>query len=137
MFAAEPEDMTIRMNDGKVVTRPYREAARLLSRRMADPVDPAEVPESHEEAPSAPSEPAAGPEAQGDAPVASEAPSAAPETPTLDDLSKPELVEMAREQGLTVSGTKDDLIARLSAAPEAGATPEDVPGGDSGDGDVD
>jgi hypothetical protein len=124
------EPMTIKLNTGEVVTRPYREAVSLLSRRLADhvPEDEATVPLDID-----------------------------PQTPvdstdrTLEDLTKPELVELAKEHDLPVYGTKDDLIERLMSQTDddqlsattvdddlddlVGATPEDVPGEDSDDSD--
>lgn len=47
-----------------------------------------------------------------------------------DDLGKPELVEMARSRGLTVSGTKEELIARLVDSDAAGA--DQQPAADQG-----
>lgn len=116
------EPMTIKLNDGQIVTRPYREAVSLLSRRLADVV-----------------------EDSGEALVPLE------ETDrTLDDLNKDELIELAKEHDLPVYGTKADLIERLMSQTDdddrlsattveddlddlVGASPEDVPGEDSDD----
>lgn len=99
------------MNSGEVVERPYREAVRLLSRRMADaaeaPTDAGVIPLDPE-------------------PVAGDA--GEESVKTLDDLTKAQLVDFARDQGLPTTGNKQELIDRLSAAPVAGATPENVPG---------
>lgn len=110
------EPMTIKLNDGQIVTRPYREAVSLLSRRLADVV-----------------------EDSGEALVPLE------ETDrTLDDLNKDELIERAKEMDLPVYGTKAELIERINDRLSAttveddlddlvGASPEDVPGEDSDD----
>lgn len=111
-----PDSMWIRMNSGDVVERPYREAVRLLSRRMADP---AEAPTEAVTIPLDP-EPAA-----GDRDLSSYA----------DAYTKDELVDLAKKNDLPTAGNKADLVERLldanvelSAAPVAGATPENVPG---------
>lgn len=121
MSAAE---MKIRLNSGEVVTRPYREAVRLLSRRMADPVQDGEVSESDGTGSSASSEGSGVSEAQSESPGASESPA------DLESLNKTDLVEMARARDLPTSGTKDELIDRLSAeASASGASTGDVPSG--------
>lgn len=122
------EPMTIRLNDGQIVTRPYREAVSLLSRRLAHPVPAEEVPVPLDEEDFVPLE----------------------ETDrTLDDLNKDDLIERAKEMDLPFYGTKADLIERISAENDrlsattveddlddlVGASPEDVPGEDSDDSD--
>ena len=117
------EPMTIRLNNGQIVTRPYREAVSLLSRRLADVVDSGETEDL------VPLEEVT-------------------ETDrTLDDLNKDELIERAKEMDLPFYGTKADLIERISAEDDrlsattveddlddlVGASPEDVPGEDSDD----
>lgn len=104
------------MNSGEVVERPYREAVRLLSRRMADA---AEAPADAGVIPLDP-EPAA---ADRDL------------SPYADAYTKDELVDLAKSNDLPAAGNKADLVERLlaadvelSAAPVAGATPENVPG---------
>lgn len=111
-----PDSMWIRMNSGEVVERPYREAVRLLSRRMADA---AEAPADAGVVPLDP-EPAA---ADRDL------------SPYADAYTKDELVDLAKTNDLSTAGNKADLVERLlaadvelSAAPVAGATPENVPG---------
>lgn len=119
------EPMTIKLNDGQIVTRPYREAVSLLSRRLADVVDSGETEDF------VPLEEVT-------------------ETDrTLDDLNKDELIERAKEMDLPFYGTKADLIERISAENDrlsattveddlddlVGASPEDVPGEDSDDSD--
>lgn len=124
------EPMTIKLNNGEVVTRPYREAVSLLSRRLAYPVG--------------------ADEAEDFVPLEEETHG----LPVLDDLTKPELIELAKEHDLPVYGTKDDLIERLMSQTDededdrlsattveddlddlVGASPEDVPGEDSDDSD--
>lgn len=120
------EPMTIKLNDGQIVTRPYREAVSLLSRRLADVVDSGETEDF--------------------VPLQKEV----TETDrTLDDLNKDELIERAKEMDLPVYGTKAELIERISAENDrlsattveddlddlVGASPEDVPGEDSDDSD--
>lgn len=112
------EPMTIKLNNGQIVTRPYREAVSLLSRRLADPV----LVE----------------EAEDFVPLEE-----VDETDrTLDDLNKDELIERAKEMDLPFYGTKADLIERINDRLSAttveddlddlvGASPEDVPGEDS------
>jgi hypothetical protein len=126
------EPMTIKLNTGEVTTRPYREAVSLLSRRLAYPVT----------------------EEEALVPMEPELPHVDPQTPvdstdrTLEDLTKPELIELAKEHDLPVYGTKDDLIERITENEDqlsattvddlddlVGATPEDVPGEDSDDSD--
>lgn len=122
------EPMTIKLNDGQIVTRPYREAVSLLSRRLADPVPAEEVPVPLDEEDFVPLD----------------------ETDrTLDDLNKDELIERAKAMDLPVYGTKAELIERISAENDrlsattveddlddlVGASPEDVPGEDSDDSD--
>lgn len=119
------EPMTIKLNDGQIVTRPYREAVSLLSRRLADVVDSGETEDF------VPLEEVT-------------------ETDrTLDDLNKDELIERAKEMDLPFYGTKADLIERITAENDrlsattveddlddlVGASPEDVPGEDSDDSD--
>lgn len=119
------EPMTIKLNDGQIVTRPYREAVSLLSRRLADVVD---VEKTEDFVPLA----------------------EVTETDrTLDDLNKDELIERAKEMDLPFYGTKADLVERISAEQDrlsattveddlddlVGASPEDVPGEDSDDSD--
>lgn len=115
------EPMTIKLNDGQIVTRPYREAVSLLSRRLADVVDSGETEDF--------------------VPLQKEV----TETDrTLDDLNKDELIERAKEMDLPVYGTKAELIERINDRLSAttveddlddlvGASPEDVPGEDSDD----
>lgn len=119
------EPMTIKLNDGQIVTRPYREAVSLLSRRLADPV-PAEEAEDFVPLGEVDGNPR-----------------------TLDDLNKDELIERAKEMDLPFYGTKADLVERISAEQDrlsattveddlddlVGASPEDVPGEDSDDSD--
>lgn len=119
------EPMTIKLNDGQIVTRPYREAVSLLSRRLADVVD---VEETEDFVPLE---------------------EVTETTRTLDDLNKDELIERAKEMDLPVYGTKAELIERISAENDrlsattveddlddlVGASPEDVPGEDSDDSD--
>lgn len=117
------EPMTIKLNDGQIVTRPYREAVSLLSRRLADVVDSGETEDF--------------------VPLQKEV----TETDrTLDDLNKDELIERAKEMDLPVYGTKAELIERINDRLSAttveddlddlvGASPEDVPGEDSDDSD--
>lgn len=127
------EPMTIKLNDGQIVTRPYREAVSLLSRRLADAVDVEEV----------------------EYPVPLEddfASLADPEDPrgrSLEEFNKDELIELAKEMDLPFYGTKADLIERITENEDrlsattveddlddlVGASPEDVPGGDSDDSD--
>lgn len=115
------EPMTIKLNDGQIVTRPYREAVSLLSRRLADPV-PAETEDF----------------------VPLDEPADDTEASTLDDLNKDELIERAKGMDLPVYGTKAELIERINDRLSAttvdddlddlvGASPEDVPGEDSDD----
>lgn len=111
-MSAVDNTMWVKLNNGDVVERPYREAVRLLSRRLADP---AEVPEVE----TVPLD-----DPMGDPAVAA----------LVDEFSKSELVDLAEKNDLPTSGNKPDLVARLlaanvelSAAPVAGATPEDVP----------
>lgn len=120
------EPMTIKLNDGQIVTRPYREAVSLLSRRLADVVDSGETEDF--------------------VPLQKEVTET---TRTLDDLNKDELIERAKEMDLPVYGTKAELIERISAENDrlsattveddlddlVGASPEDVPGEDSDDSD--
>lgn len=128
------EPMTIKLNDGQIVTRPYREAVSLLSRRLADVVDSGETEDVVDSG-----------ETEDFVPL-----EAVTETDrTLDDLNKDELIERAKEMDLPVYGTKADLIERISAKNDrlsataveddlddlVGASPEDVPGGDSDDSD--
>lgn len=112
------EPMTIKLNNGEVVTRPYREAVSLLSRRLAYPVEEAETL----------------------------VPLESPAEPSLEDLNKDELIERAKEMDLPFYGTKADLIERINDQLSAttveddlddlvGASPEDVPGEDSDDSD--
>lgn len=117
------EPMTIKLNDGQIVTRPYREAVSLLSRRLADVVDSGETEDF--------------------VPLQKEVTET---TRTLDDLNKDELIERAKEMDLPVYGTKAELIERINDRLSAttveddlddlvGASPEDVPGEDSDDSD--
>lgn len=117
------EPMTIKLNDGQIVTRPYREAVSLLSRRLADVVDSGETEDF--------------------IPLQKEVTET---TRTLDDLNKDELIERAKEMDLPVYGTKAELIERINDRLSAttveddlddlvGASPEDVPGEDSDDSD--
>lgn len=109
-----PDSMWIRMNNGDVVERPYREAVRLLSRRMAD------AAEAPTEAATIPLDPE---------------PNDRDLSPYADAYTKDELVDLAKSNDLPTAGNKADIVARLldanvelSAAPVAGATPENVPG---------
>lgn len=117
------EPMTIKLNDGQIVTRPYREAVSLLSRRLADVVDSGETEDF--------------------VPLQKEVTET---TRTFDDLNKDELIERAKEMDLPVYGTKAELIERINDRLSAttveddlddlvGASPEDVPGEDSDDSD--
>lgn len=125
------EPMTIKLNDGQIVTRPYREAVSLLSRRLADVVDSGETEDF------VPLE------------EVTETTNDDGNPRTLDDLNKDELIERAKEMDLPFYGTKADLVERISAEQDrlsattveddlddlVGASPEDVPGEDSDDSD--
>lgn len=100
---------TIRMNDGRTVVQPEGRSRYLVSRRLADWADEAEVIDG---------------DPRGMVPLD------APEDDgvrNLADLSKADLVAFAEDQGLPTYGTKADIIARLSATPEVGANAEDEP----------
>lgn len=125
------EPMTIKLNSGEVVTRPYREAVSLLSRRLADPVEEAETLVPLEDD------------------FASLADPEDPRGRSLEEFNKDELIELAKEMDLPFYGTKADLIERITENEDrlsattveddlddlVGASPEDVPGGDSDDSD--
>lgn len=125
------EPMTIKLNDGQIVTRPYREAVSLLSRRLADVVDSGETEDF------VPLE------------EVTETTNDDGNPRTLDDLNKDELIERAKKMDLPFYGTKADLVERISAEQDrlsattveddlddlVGASPEDVPGEDSDDSD--
>lgn len=119
--------MWIRMNNGDVVERPYREAVSLLSRRLADV---------------ATDEDRAGVDAPADAETPADGgPTEAPTGDAAayeDAYSGDELRELAKANDLPTSGNKGELVARLleanvelstgEAPAPSGATPEDVPG---------
>lgn len=125
------EPMTIKLNSGEVVTRPYREAVSLLSRRLADPVEEAETLVPLEDD------------------FASLADPEDPRGRSLEEFNKDELIELAKEMDLPFYGTKADLIERITENEDrlsattveddlddlVGASPEDVPGEDSDDSD--
>lgn len=147
----------IRLNNGDVVERPYREAVRLLSRRLAEH---AEAPELETVALDADqtttSEPPANPGPTAAEPAVEPSIEQIEPTPELladlaDGYKRDELLQMATDAGLPATGTKAELAqalasagvfrfyadrVELSTAPVAGATPEDVPGetGSSPDG---
>jgi len=117
MSAVADETMWIKLNTGEVVERPYREAVRLLSRRLADVA----TDEERE---------AAGGEAPAGEPV---------DTAAYEEAySGDELRDLAKTNDLATSGNKGELVARLleanvelstgEAPASSGATPEDVPG---------
>lgn len=125
MSAVADETMWIKLNNGDVVERPYREAVRLLSRRLADVAT-----DEDREAVDTQEAPVAEPTTE---------PTTAAEPVDLaayeEAYSGDELRELAKTNDLPTSGNKGELVARLleanvelSAAPVAGATPEDVPG---------
>lgn len=104
----------IRKNDGDVVQRPYREAVGLVSRRLADFVE--------------------GPD--GDADDGGVVHLDRDLKPYADAYSKDELVKLAEDNDLPVSGNKLDLVERLLDADvelstgddtSSGATPGNVP----------
>lgn len=125
------EPMTIKLNSGEVVTRPYREAVSLLSRRLAYPVEEAETLIPLEDD------------------FASLADPEDPRGRPLEEFNKDELIELAKEMDLPFYGTKADLIERITENEDrlsattveddlddlVGASPEDVPGEDSDDSD--
>lgn len=131
--------MWIKLNTGEVVERPYREAVRLVSRRLADPTLPSKADETPADDTPPANEPSSAPAVDqatgddGDAPVPS-GDVAAYEAA----YSKDELVELAKTNDLPTSGNKGELVARLldanvelstgEAPAPSGATPEDVPG---------
>lgn len=125
MSAVADETMWIKLNTGEVVERPYREAVRLVSRRLADPALETDADESgpaEEPATESATEPAANP---------------GPTAALVDSYDKATLVKLAEENDLATSGNKTELVERLLAADvelsadvpaTSGATPEDVPG---------
>lgn len=127
MSAVADETMWIKLNTGEVVERPYREAVRLVSRRLADPALPEDADES------GPAEELATEPADGDAPAPSGDVAAYEAAYSKDDL-----VDLAKANDLPTSGNKGELVARLldanvelstgEAPAPSGATPEDVPG---------
>lgn len=137
------EPMTIKLNDGQIVTRPYREAVSLLSRRLADVVDSGETEDF------VPLEEPQAEEIMAEEILDSWIEEVTETDRTLDDLNKDELIERAKEMDLPFYGTKADLIERISAENDrlsattveddlddlVGASPEDVPGEDSDDSD--
>lgn len=137
--------LTVRMNDGRVVTRPYREAISLVSRRLAEQVSaedevveletvPLDAPEPD------PLEAATNSDEPHDIPGPNPMQSTEEQRAAYDNLLLEDLRELTRQRGLPVSGNKPDLIERLVAddddmdlvglsaeAPASGASAEDEP----------
>lgn len=130
----DPELVLIRKNNGDVVEQPYRVAVGLISRRLAEWADPDDIGGGIVPLEVAGTE--GEPALQGDDTmehVTVPEPSSEPqvlEPIDLDSLSKDGLITLAKQADLPTSGTKADLIARLSATPSdegVGATTEDEP----------
>lgn len=129
------ESLTIRLNSGRVVTRPYREAISLVSRRLAEMA-------TDEEAAELETVPLEEPQTEAEEPQAepAEATSAEEQANAYESMKLEDLRELSRQRNLAVSGNKPDLIERLVAddddmdlvglsaeAPASGASAEDEP----------
>lgn len=133
------ESLTIRLNSGRVVTRPYREAISLVSRRLAVHLVAAQIAAGLE---TVPLEESQTEESQTEEPQTdpAEATSAEEQANAYESMKLEDLRELSRQRNLAVSGNKPDLIERLVAddddmdlvglsaeAPASGASAEDEP----------
>lgn len=144
-------NLTIRLNNGRVVSRPYRKAISLVSRRLAERVD-AEAPELETVPLGASSSPQTEvPQGESWDPTSGDlTETEITKTVAYEDMLLEDLRELVRARGLQVSGNKPDLIARLVADDDdmdlvglsaegdsSGASAEDEPHEDSASSDGD